>query len=460
MLISIDIGSTWTKGVLFSIREGQLIPEQKESTATTTEDLSLCFKTVLNILKLTAYNDTPVLCSSSAHGGLKITAIGIVPDLTLESARLAALSAGGKLTKAYSYRLNSADIREIEESAPDIVLLTGGTDGGNRSYILHNAELLAKSALTCTILYAGNRDLHDDIKEILSGKDLLISSNVLPDLNSPSPENARELVRETFMTTIIQGKGLQSIMEITGSAPLPTPAVVFDYVVQLKNSRIFEGDFALIDMGGATTDYYSSVSEKTGERVIRKGIREPLIKRTVEGDLGMRVSALSSVDSDSLSLKDEILKRQLDWEQFLLYIKRINRQTEYIPRIKEEKEFDSILAGFCTATATIRHGGNRREVYTTSGSTTIESGRNLKEVKTIIGTGGYLAAISENPFGNYAIPPVNDKGEEILSPVEYKYYSDYQYLIPLLANAARLYPEEAAASLIPNIKGLYGGNSK
>ena len=190
MLISIDVGSTWTKGALFSVKEGRLIVERRESTATTTEDLSLCFKELHNKLKLTAYAQTPVLCSSSAHGGLKIVAIGIVPDLTLESARLAALSAGGKLSKAYSYRLNKTDIKEIEESQPDIILLTGGTDGGNTSYILHNARLLAESNVDCVILYAGNKDLHDEIKEVLKKKDLIISSNVLPDLENPSPEGA------------------------------------------------------------------------------------------------------------------------------------------------------------------------------------------------------------------------------------------------------------------------------
>lgn len=452
MLISIDVGSTWTKGALFSVSEGQLKLERRESAPTTTEDLFLSFAEVLDRLRLTAYGDTPVVCSSSAHGGLKITAIGIVPDLTLESARLAALSAGGKLTKAYSYRLNSSDIKEIEDSSPDIVLLTGGTDGGNQSYILHNAELLAASKLTCTILYAGNRDLQDQIRKILIKKKLLITSNVLPDLNNPSPEEARDIIRETFMSQIIQGKGLQSIVDITGRAPVPTPAAVFDYVTLLEKEKIFKGDFAFIDMGGATTDYYSAVYEKTGEKVIRKGIREPLIKRSVEGDLGMRVSAGSVVDSDRLSLERELRKRGIEIEMFMSYIDKISLDTGHIPTGEKEKICDSVLASFCTSTATARHGGTRREVYTTSGSTILETGRNLKQIQTVIGTGGYLASLRENPFKNYPVPEINQRGEEILSPEEYDYFTDSQYLIPLLANAARIYPGEAAASLMSNIQ--------
>jgi len=460
MLISIDVGSTWTKGALFSIQNGKLKLERREATATTTENLAYSFTDILSKLKLTAYSNTPVMCSSSAHGGLKITAIGIVPDLTLESARLAALSAGGKLTKAYSYRLNSADIREIEDSNPDIVLLTGGTDGGNQSYIIHNAELLAESKLNCIILYAGNRDLQDQVRDIFCKKNLIITSNVLPDLNNPSPEEARNLVREIFMTRIIQGKGLQSIVDLTGQAPVPTPAAVYDFMTLVEKEGVFSGDLALIDMGGATTDYYSVVKEKNGEKVIRKGIREPLIKRSVEGDLGMRVSALSALESDRESLLEEIERRDLNREDFLIFLNKVSSNPEFIPEDDMDMIFDSILAGFCTVTSTIRHGGTRREVYTTSGATILESGRNLKNINTIIGTGGYLATLKENPFDHYKVPEINNKGEEILSPVEYKYFTDHQYLIPLLANAARLYPKEATASLKLNLKGLYGGNSK
>jgi uncharacterized protein (TIGR01319 family) len=262
------------------------------------------------------------------------------------------------------------------------------------------------------------------------------------------------------MSRIIQGKGLQSIVDITGKAPVPTPAAVFDFITLLEKESIFQGDFALLDMGGATTDYYSAAYEQKGEKVIRKGIREPFIKRSVEGDLGMRVSANSAIESNLTALKEEISNKEMEWDSFRDYITKISRETEYIPSESNEKTFDSILAGFCTVEATVRHGGTRRDIYTTSGSTILETGRNLKNIKTIIGTGGYLASLQENPFDNFPVPVINNCGEEILSPVEYKYFTDDQYLIPLLANAARIYPEEAAASLKPNIKGLYGGNSK
>ncbi len=455
MLISIDIGSTWTKGALFKIKEQELLVIDKTATSTTTEDLSSGFQIVLDKLKSNCPdNDIPIECSSSAHGGLKITAIGIVPELTVESAKLAALSAGGKLTKSYSYRLNKTDVDEIEKSDPDIILLTGGTDGGNISYITHNAQLLSESNLTCPILYGGNKDLHDKIKIILSEKDLIITSNVLPELDSPSPKEAQEAVRNIFLTKIIQGKGLQKIVDISGNAPVPTPASIFEYINHLYKAKIFKDDFAVIDMGGATTDYYSVCHKTEKADVIKKGIKEPYVKRSVEGDLGMRVSAVSALESGETIIKRELEKLDLNWNNFKEYIKEVNLKTDYIPDNNEEKLFDTILCGYCTSTATVRHGGTRREIYTASGTAVIQKGRDLKRIKTIIGTGGFLAGFKNDPQNGFPTPKINEKGEELLSPDEYIYYSDKNYLIPLLANASRLFPEEAAASFISNLEKI------
>ena len=453
MMISVDIGSTWTKGAVFAPEDGQLTLVDRVSTATTTGDLSRCFEKILERLRPVAGEAAPVVCSSSAHGGLKIIALGIVPELTLESARLAALSAGGKLMKAYAYRLNTSDIEEIQAADPDILLFTGGTDGGNQSYLRHNAQMIAESELACPILYAGNRDLTDFIKDALGHKQLLLAPNVLPDLDTPSPQGARDMIRDTFMSSIIQGKGLSKIVDLTGAAPIPTPASVFDYVSLVDEHNIFEGDFALVDMGGATTDYYSAVKETKGDRVIHKGIREPRIKRSVEGDLGMRVSALSALETDKAGFLNHCSDQGHDPQAVLAYIEKINQNTAHIPSDPREKEWDTLLAGLCTVTATVRHSGTRQERFTTSGPVFIEAGRDLTQVKTIIGTGGYLSQFKDSPVAAYPVPALTPKGEEILSPETYRYYHDHRYLIPLLANAARQYPQAAAASLLPNLEG-------
>ena len=107
------------------------------------------------------------LASSSARGGLRVVAIGLVPELTAEAARQAALGAGAKIVGVYSHELTRSDVGEIEALRPDLLLLAGGTDGGNRTVIEHNVETLAASALTAPVIVAGNRIARDAVLDAL-----------------------------------------------------------------------------------------------------------------------------------------------------------------------------------------------------------------------------------------------------------------------------------------------------
>lgn len=136
--------------------------------------------------------------SSSAKGGLAVAAMGLVPSITLESAKVTAHSAGAKIAQYYSYKLNRHDIQALESSPPDILLFSGGTDGGEESYGLANARALAESNVNCAIIYAGNRDIQDEVQSILAQKDLTIVDNILPDLDHPNPYAARQAIAICF----------------------------------------------------------------------------------------------------------------------------------------------------------------------------------------------------------------------------------------------------------------------
>jgi hypothetical protein len=82
------------------------------------------------------------IASSSAAGGLKMISVGLVPDLTAKASRMAAASAGAKVLKTFSYELSPEDQEEINALLPDILLLCGGIDGGNKEVILHNARMM------------------------------------------------------------------------------------------------------------------------------------------------------------------------------------------------------------------------------------------------------------------------------------------------------------------------------
>lgn len=197
-IVSVDIGSTWTKAALFAREGDALTLVNHVLTPTTTHDLAKGFFSSLNLVlnvdnALPLFNNGEVALkySSSAKGGLAVAAMGLVPSITLETAKVTAHSAGAKIAQYYSYKLNRRDIQALEETQPDILLFTGGTDGGEESYGLNNARVLAESKLDCAIIYAGNRDIQDEVQEILGHKDLTIVDNVLPDLDHPNPLAAR-----------------------------------------------------------------------------------------------------------------------------------------------------------------------------------------------------------------------------------------------------------------------------
>ena len=171
--LTIDIGSTWTKGAIVDLDGSAPRLLARASVPTTQHDLAEGFTRVRGALErgedgAPRAEGATVRFSSSAKGGLAIAAVGLVPDLTLNVARMAAASAGGKVTDGFSYRLASDHVAAIAATHPDIVLLCGGTDGGNKKVIAHNAAMLARSGPGVTnIIVAGNKSAYDQVAALL-----------------------------------------------------------------------------------------------------------------------------------------------------------------------------------------------------------------------------------------------------------------------------------------------------
>ena len=135
-----------------------------------------------------------MLASSSAAGGLRIAVVGNVPGLTVEAANQSALGAGAKIVGSTAFKLAAERLGEIESLRPDMILLTGGVDGGDTETILHNARMLAQSALSMPIVVAGNQAAAQEVSQILQerGKEVRRVDNVMPKIgNSRSGIGAR-----------------------------------------------------------------------------------------------------------------------------------------------------------------------------------------------------------------------------------------------------------------------------
>jgi uncharacterized protein (TIGR01319 family) len=458
-IASIDIGSTWTKAALFRPAGSRLVVEERAAVPTTPENLAHGFFRVLEAVTRSAdymseiHSRSLVLrYSSSAKGGLGVAAVGLVPSLTLEAATQAAHSAGAKLTHVLPYSLTRGDIARLEGSPPDIILLTGGTDGGDRTHVTANARALAASGLDCPIVYAGNRAARDEVTGILRHRHVVVADNVLPAVRQPAADSARRAIAEVFLSKIVDGKGLQTIVDSTGEEPRPTPYSVLEFVRAIREFVPGWAHFALVDIGGATSDFYSAATDRAPPDVVRRGLPEPEIKRSVEGDLGLRISALTAwgVAKDVVS---KILPHEPD-SGFAAsrYIDRISHLPSSLASSRSEIRIDHALASACFVLAMQRHAGRASEVYTADGQVRVHIGRDLSQVEKIIGSGGWLSRDPQfDPRTLSEMFRIDEAGRSVLSPRSFDYYRDTQYLFPLLANAASVVPEEAARTGIESL---------
>ena len=457
--ISVDIGSTYTKGALFGYDEQKTAPLEVLAAAvtpTTVENLPDGYERVAAELRrslpLGAREEPGVFFSSSAKGGLAIYALGIVPELTLKTAKLTALSAGGKVVGFSAYKLTSKDLRVLEEGRPDVVLLAGGTNGGNESYLRHNAKQLMRSDYLrerATVVFAGNEVLAEEIPEALkeAGFSVRVAENIMPEVDEINPQNAREHIREVFLQRIVKGKGLDVIVNQVGRAPNPTPYAVLSLVEAISLNAPDFGEFVLIDLGGATTDIYSYARDEHGaERVVYRGLPEPLVKRTVEGDLGMRVSARSVAE-----FVPEETAHNKDFQDF---IAKINADTSYLPPDEQGKNYDRIMARTCIDLALQRHAGTQKRVFTAMGDAFIQQGKDLRGVSKLIGSGGYLSRAGDFVYDGRTAERIGalQNGEQVsLLPQKIDYYRDVQYIFPLLGNLVEELASRAVLTAINSI---------
>ena len=455
-IVSVDIGSTWTKAALFTPEGDALTLVNHVLTPTTTHHLAEGFFTSLNQVlnvadarPLLNSGDVTLKYSSSAKGGLAVAAMGLVPSITLESAKVTAHSAGAKIAQYYSYKLNRHDIQALEDSPPDILLFTGGTDGGEESHGLANARALAASKLDCAIIYAGNRDIQDNVQAILGHKDLIVVDNVLPDLDHPNPYAARKAICDVFLSRIVKGKGLDVIVGETGEEPMPTPWTVYELVKAISDVDSAWKEFMLIDMGGATTDVYSASANMLSPDTVLHGVPEPFVKRTVEGDLGMRVSAVVVGESTQELVNAVFAHQPQRREAFYGYLRHLVAHPDYLPVTEEEKHFDTLLAGLCVGYASERHAGTKKQVCTCVGNVDLQMGRDLTTVRKVVGSGGWLSRASQFDIHRWLkYRELDDSSRRVLLPGQFDYYRDAKGLLPLLANVARLDPQAAARTSI------------
>lgn len=445
----IDFGSTYTKLTAVDIENEEILATAKDIT-TIENDIMVGFNNAYERLqeKLQGkeVNFIKKLACSSAAGGLKMVAIGLVPELTAEAAKRAALGAGARILNVYSYDLTSKEIEEIRNSKLDIILLAGGTDGGNKDCIIHNAKMIAESGIDLPIVVAGNKVAVDTVEKTLkdAGMFYKITDNVMPKLNTLNVEPAREEIRKIFMEKIVEAKGMKDAESFINGILMPTPAAVLKAARVLSEGSDKEeglGDLAVVDIGGATTDVHSLADgEPSKAGVTLRGLQEPFAKRTVEGDLGMRYSAVALWEAATTRKIQKYLgDKTVDIEANCRYR---TENIRMVPTTEEEIKFDEAMAKTATEIALERHVGVLETLYTPCGVIYSQEGKDLLEVKYLIGTGGVLVH-SENPAEILKAGIFDVTNPTSLKPKNPKYLMDKTYILSAMGLLAEVNPDKA-----------------
>jgi len=440
-VLLIDYGSTYTKVVAVDISKHKLLGCASAYTTVETDVKEGLENALKELEKQTGRLDfhKRVACSSAA-GGLRMVASGLVPDLTAKAASLASMGAGAKIVGLYSYELIEDDIEEIIAKSPDIMLLTGGTDGGNTKCILHNAEMLANVEYSFPIIVAGNRNAGHDVMKILAHHEVYLCENVMPTVGSINIEPARQKIREIFLERIVNAKGLSN------EVLMPTPSAVLAATELLAADM---GDLIAIDLGGATTDVYSlSDGAPRGINTIYRGLPEPYAKRTVEGDIGMRYSAQGVAEAAGISKIAKLTGLSVNTASNMIH--HIAEHTSLLPDSEEEKAMDFALAAMAIETATKRHAGILEDVYTTSGQAFVQTGKDLTDVKTMLMTGGALLySDRQKELARYAL--YNEMEPQSLRPKQADLLIDKHYILAAMGLLSKQEPTAALEIMKANM---------
>ena len=474
-LLVADIGSTITKVAAFAFSPKPhlkitFLAQTGFPTTVNENDVSIGLNRAIAGLNDKHGLDTEnaeLMAAASAAGGLRMSVHGLTRDMTLKAAREASLGAGANIVLATSGLLTESDTAEIKVESPNLILLAGGVDYGDRKTVIENAKAIAFSGLHIPVIYAGNSSAAKEVKEILlnTGIPVWTVENVYPRLDELNVKPLREKIQDVFSEHIVTAPGMEKVKKMASGRIIPTPAAVLRAAELLYTPL---KDTVVIDVGGATTDVHSVTEGNPSLQSIKAG-PEPFSKRTVEGDLGVFYNVQRIVESSGGNLKEIT-------------------SVPALPGKKSEIENVKALTLWASRTALWRHAGELKSIYGTNGKSDIIEGRDLTAVRAIIGTGGALTrlgggkkillSLRADPSGRKLLPGgLIGKGSALVSrrDIQRGYrkttlrntktgigpgkepglsvYIDTEYIMAAAGVISLKYPEEALDVLLGSING-------
>ena len=418
VILATDCGSTTTKAILIEkLPEGYRQTYRGEAPTTVEAPFEDVTRGILNAIEeveelagrrvldgdriLTPSEDGNgvdiYLSTSSAGGGLQMLVAGAVQSMTAESAQRAALGAGAIVMETIASndgRMPHEKVSRIRELRPDMILLSGGTDGGTVSHVVELAEYISAArprprlgtGYNLPVIYAGNKDAREQVSDVLAEQTALhITENLRPVLEEENLEPARGKIQDLFLEHVMaHAPGYDKLMGWTGAPIMPTPAAVGEMMQTI--ARREKINVVGVDIGGATTDVFSVFDEK--------------FLRTVSANLGMSYS-ISNVLHEAGP--DRVLRwLPMEFERAELEDRAKNKMIRptTIPQTLGELMVEQALAREALALAFAQHqqlatglkGVQRvRDIAEAFTQKSAESLIDMKSLDLVVGSGGALS---------------------------------------------------------------------
>ena len=418
-ILATDCGSTTTKAILIEYIDGEYRLSYRGEAPTTVEaPFEDVTRGVLNATMeieelsgrkllegdniITPQKDNVgadiYISTSSAGGGLQMMVAGVVKSMTGESAERAALGAGSIVMDVLASndgRKPHEKITRIRQLRPDMILLSGGIDGGTTKHVVELAEILAAANpqprlgknYKLPVIYAGNKKATPDIKQTLGQlTDLDVTENIRPVLEQENLKPSRDKIHDLFMEHVMQqAPGYKKLMSWTDAPIMPTPGAVgalIEMVAQKENISVVG-----VDIGGATTDIFSVFQKQ--------------FNRTVSANLGMSYSICNV-------LAEATLPNVLRWVPFDIDQKELTNRIgnkmirpTTVPQSLEELVIEQAIAREALRLSFVQHKsfavnlkGVQKERTISDAFEQSDSGQslvNMMELDLIVGSGGVLS---------------------------------------------------------------------
>jgi len=419
-ILATDCGSTTTKAILIEyINDEYRLAHRGEAPTTVEAPFEDVTRGVLNAVmeveelsgKKIIKNDqiiTPTksnqegvdiyISTSSAGGGLQMMVAGVVKSMSGESAERAALGAGSivmDIIASNDGRLNHEKIKRIRDLRPDMILMSGGIDGGTVSHVVELAEILAAANpkprlgqnYKLPVIYAGNNKAQSQISDTLGRMvDLDIVENIRPVLEKENLEPSRDKIHDLFMEHVMQqAPGYKKLMSWTDAPIMPTPGAVgslIEMIAKKENITVVG-----VDIGGATTDIFSVFQGK--------------FNRTVSANLGMSYSICNVLAESGLENVLRWVPFEIDEKELTNRIGNKMIRPTTVPQSLEELFIEQAIAREALRLSFKQHKefavglkGIQKERTISDAfdqSTSGESLVNMMELDLLVGSGGVLS---------------------------------------------------------------------